>query len=148
MSQIQYATNKASAEEIAKHLKANADAFVPNLNNTVDIENYSNKIKSNATTFEARAGEKLIGLIACYFNDPNAKNAFITNVSVDKEHHAKGIAAKLMESCILYAEEKGFGSILLEVNIENKNAKRLYEKFGFESMNVQDTSEFYQLQIQ
>lgn len=49
----------------------------------------------------------------------------------------RGIGAKLMETTIARAWEYGFSRIELTVRTDNKNAKALYERFGFTVEGIQ-----------
>jgi ribosomal protein S18 acetylase RimI-like enzyme len=111
--------------------------FIPPLSNTVNISEYSKKIKKLATTIEAWDKEILVGLIAVYCNDYSRKNAFITNVSVLPEYKGMGIATNLINSTIVFVKALKFENILLEVNKKNTNAIKLYKKcnFGIVSMS-------------
>lgn len=144
---INYQINKATEGEIALHLKRNSDAFLPALDSTVNIAEYAKKIAALSMRFEAWDEQKLIGLVACYFNDENRKNGFITNVSLDKEYGKQGIASKLIENCIEYAKAEMFQNILLEVNVNNSQAIKLYENYGFEELNESEETAFYQLKL-
>jgi ribosomal-protein-alanine N-acetyltransferase len=50
------------------------------------------------------------------------------------EHRKKGIASKLMD--IMIAED--VKNITLEVNVKNKGAIKLYEKYGFKIVSVRE----------
>ncbi len=123
--------NTAAKEQITIHLRQCADQFVPTLSQRVDILEYARKIAEKSVTFEAWNQEKLIGLIAAYFNDPEKEFGFITSVSVVDDCTGKGIAAALLNQCVQYAGEQGFKTIRLEVSEENSRAIRLYSTRRF-----------------
>lgn len=130
-TEIVYKIKTAAEPELLTHLTKCKNNFIPALDQTVDIAQYSKKIAENAVSFEAWTGNELIGMIAAYFNDAENKKGFITNVSVLKEYAGKGIAAKLMTNCIVFAKEKKFSAIVLEVNNTNRPAIKLYNRFNF-----------------
>jgi ribosomal protein S18 acetylase RimI-like enzyme len=68
---------------------------------------------------------------------PRLKNdeLFICNLAVFKEYRGMGIATKLLEKTEEMAMEKGLNKLSLYVEIDNSNAKRVYEKFGFQEVN-------------
>jgi ribosomal-protein-alanine N-acetyltransferase len=127
--------NTADGAAVATHL-AHCDAdFIPALSSRVKIAEYANKIAGRATRFEAWYGETLVGLVAAYFGTGEARVVHITNVSVLRERSGHGIAAALMRRCLERAKEQGIGRITLEVGEKNAPALRLYEKFGFRSID-------------
>lgn len=123
--------NTAGKNEIFFHLKECSDSFIPHLDESVDISDYSSKIFDKAVLFECWNGELLVGLVAAYFNDPQKKSAYITNVSVLKEYFGNGIASKLIENCVNYGIKNNFSQIILEVDKNNNSAINLYKKFNF-----------------
>ncbi|MEO8119439.1 MAG: GNAT family N-acetyltransferase [Rhodoferax sp.] len=136
---VEYLANRASETQIAEHLLCcNAD-FVPTLSERVEIRDYAQKIASNATRFEAWSNGTLVGLVAAYCNDHEARIVHITSVSVLREWAGKGIAAKLMNQCNEYAKTAGMWRISLEVAAHNAPAIKLYEKCGFIAGKVTDT---------
>ena len=131
MSVIEYLSNHASEGQIAQHLfQCDAD-FVPPLNTRVDINDYANKIVRKAVRFEAWSDSILIGLVAVYCNDHQVRIGYITSVSILKAWTKKGIAAHLMEQCVMYVKSSGMHEISLEVASDNVPAISLYEKNGF-----------------
>ena len=128
---ISYKIRTAALNDIFNHLIKCNENFIPALDQKVDIAAYSKKIAENSITFEAWINGELAGLIAAYFNEENAKNGFISNVSIIKEYAGKGIASKLMEMCISYGVQHQFSEISLEVLRHNISAMQLYKKYDF-----------------
>lgn len=128
---LSYRFKKASSDDIIEHLNKCTNDFNPPLNKCVNIIEYGGKIYNKTLTFECWNKNKLIGLIAAYFNDFETNTGFITNVSVIKEYQGYGIASKLLSNTINYAKENKFNKILLEVYKTNNKAIKLYEKYGF-----------------
>lgn len=129
--ELHYVINVAEEKEIFFHLKECKDYFIPSLDKTVDIANYSKKIFDKAVRFEAWDKEVLVGVLAVYFNNLNNRIGYITNVSVLNRYSGRGIASNLIKNCIQYATENNFKEIVLEVNNENESAINLYKKFNF-----------------
>ncbi len=50
-------------------------------------------------------------------------------IATDKNHRGEGLGKKLLQHAIDYAE----GNIALHVDADNRNARMLYEKFGFQT---------------
>ena len=128
---VEYLVNKASEAEIEDHLRCCDADFVPTLSERVEILNYAQKIASKATRFEAWVNDTLVGLVAVYCNDREARIAHITSVSVMKAWTGKGIAARLTNQCVEHAKAAGMRQICLEVAAANLPAIKLYEKSGF-----------------
>ena len=128
---ITYTVNRAGVAEIAAHL-ARCDAhFVPPLSGRVDIDAYAAKIARHAERFEAWAGRALVGMVAAYCNDQSRHAGFITSLSVVPERRGEGVATRMLEDCIRYAQRAGFSLIRLSVDRGNAAAIRLYERCGF-----------------
>lgn len=58
-------------------------------------------------------------------------DAHITNITVDSEWQGKGLGTYLMELMIDYAQQRGCQLVSLEVRMDNKVAKKLYQRLGF-----------------
>ncbi|MGQ1908548.1 GNAT family N-acetyltransferase [Marinifilum sp. RC60d5] len=129
---IEYKTKTANSTDILAHLDTCKNLFIPPLDQTVNLEEYSDKIYKNSITFEAWHNKILVGLIATYFNDKQKINSFITNVSVLKKFNGRGIAGELMKACMAYAQKESFKEIQLEVNKNAIEAIHIYEKFGLQ----------------
>lgn len=133
---IEYACNKASPAELVQHLLCCDSNFTPPLSARLEIIDYSKKISSKATRFEAWAGNWLVGLVAAYCNDHKTHVVYITSVSVLKERMGEGIAAYLMTKCVENARALGMRQISLEVASDNIPAVNLYKKIGFVTENT------------
>ncbi|MBK9533048.1 MAG: GNAT family N-acetyltransferase [Chitinophagaceae bacterium] len=130
-AEINYKIQSADEKDVFTHLKKCKENFVPALDKTVNIADYSKKIVENSVTFEAWVNNDLAGLIAAYFNDPKNVAGYITNVSVLHDQAGKGLASRLLKNCISYAAENNFKEISLEVFYKNEKAIGLYQKNGF-----------------
>ena len=60
----------------------------------------------------------------------------VTNIVVKKDLRHLGIGTKILEKLISISKELKFNSITLEVNENNKNEIKLYEKFGFKKLGI------------
>lgn len=135
---IRYTSFKSNQIEIFYHLNHCQEYFVPPLSQTVNIFAYSEKLKNFAKTFEAWAGNELVGLIAVYINDQTKEKAFITNVSVYPEYSGKGIGRQLMLKALDLVYQLAFKRVSLEVHKDNTAALELYRKFNFEPVSEKD----------
>lgn len=132
-----YKTGTATENDIHLHLTECNDSFVPPLTTRVSIADYSKKIYSYAVTFEAWKDQKLVGLIAAYYNQEH-KFGFITNVSVLKEHMGAGIASELLNQCVNYSIKHHYTEIRLEVFKNNIPAVNFYKKYNFIQTSIKD----------
>jgi ribosomal protein S18 acetylase RimI-like enzyme/SAM-dependent methyltransferase len=138
--ELVYKTNSASQSQIHIHLKECSDQFVPPLHQKVNLEEYSRKLFTQATRFEAWDDHHLVGLVAAYLNDHEKNQGYITSVSTAEQHSGKGVASSLMNMCIQHARKKNFKEIKLEVSQKNQRAIQLYQKFNFTAIEVKNDS--------
>jgi len=144
---FQYTTNVATEKQIFLHLKECDDNFTPPLDEKLNILEYSKKLSNYSVKFEAWGDGVLIGLISTYFNDIKNKTGFITNVSILKEYMGIGIASRLLNMCVEYADKNNFREITLEVKEYNSIAIILYQKFNFTIYGVKDDTVLMKRQI-
>lgn len=131
MYSFNYTIDKATAKEIEIHLNKCANLFHPYLNTYVDITDYAEKIRKNGVTVESWFNNELVGLIACYLNNYENNNGYISNLSVIKKYQGFGIASQLLKKTVEEALRLGFNTIELEVEAKNNNAINLYKRTGF-----------------
>ena len=147
MSQsIEVCLNKATENEILNHLLSCDADFVPPLSSRIEIKRYALKIKEKAMRFEAWYCSSLVGMVAAYFNSQQ-NTVFITSVSLLKSHQGRGIASKLMRTCIENAKNNGFQFIELEVDGENDDAFRIYKKLNFKKNKIYGRTTLLKLNI-
>lgn len=128
MTNLVYNINHSTFEQVKTHLTLCNKEFIPPLETYVNIHDYSLKIYSLSTKFEAYdKNNNLVGLIAIYLNKLN-KTSFITNVSVFSKYYGKKIAEKLLSNCLFFLKKNDYTSVTLEVNIDNKPAISFYKK--------------------
>ena len=130
-NELVYRIDTATAGEIEDHLLRVDKDFVPVLSGRVEISAYASKLVANAVRFEAWASGRLVGLVAVYCNDPAGEIAYVSSVSVLKDHAGRGVASTLMSKCIEHVVHARMLRIRLEVSLDNEPALRLYERHGF-----------------
>ncbi len=126
-----YTINQATCEDIEKHLNKCSKSFSPALDSYVNIPEYSKKLRATAVTIEAWHSDSLVGLSACYLNNIETLEGYITNVSVIQDFQGKGVAKQLMRNTIEEAVKNNFRTVKLEVEVNNKWAIELYRQYGF-----------------
>lgn len=109
-------------------LRVDSDFRHP-ISSKVNLMEYAQKLLENAYVSSAIKGDKIIGLVALYCNDPLRKRAYIPFVAVDKQHRGQHISKSLMSSAIAYAKGKDFH--IIGVHTENPVALNLYLSLGF-----------------
>lgn len=133
---ISFSTGQATCGEILTHLRACDAAFEPLLSGRVNLDEYAEKLSRKAITFEAWEGDRLVGLVAGYFNDLATQEGFITTVSTHPEYTGRGSASALMAMALRYAADHGFEAVSLEVGEHNQPALNLYQKWGFKRIGT------------
>lgn len=131
INHITYCTNQSNYDNILEHLKEVDSSFIPKLSSTISLNDYSEKLYKFSERFECWNFNKLIGLIAVYFNYQETPFTYITNVSVCKEYMGCGVAKKLMKSVFCASKNRNITRIDLHVNKSNKKAIAFYEKQHF-----------------
>ncbi|MCO5185141.1 MAG: GNAT family N-acetyltransferase [Anaerolineae bacterium] len=58
--------------------------------------------------------------------------AIIANVAVHPDYRRQGIAFRLMNATLAYLRQQGVSMVMLQVDVSNTGARRLYEQFGFD----------------
>ncbi len=84
------------------------------------------------SVYSYMSGEKTLG----YLEIRNVDNVIdIMNLYVNEEERHKGIATALMNEVI---EKEEYSRIMLEVNENNNEALRLYNKLGFKEISLRE----------
>lgn len=87
-----------------------------------------------AVIFVAEFDSATVGFAQLYYSlsSVNVRSELILNdLYVEPGYRKNGIASKLIERCIDYSAQENINVIKLETAINNVEAKRLYERFGF-----------------
>lgn len=107
------------------------------LNNNITILSKSSILddlnNDNSIYFVAKINNNIVGYIAAMLLYDHID---ILSVLVDNKHIRNGIAYTLLSNVSNYAKSINITEILLEVRITNIAAQKLYEKFGFEKINI------------
>lgn len=86
-----------------------------------------------AMYFVARDGNKAVGYSGIW---EVVGEGHITNVAVHPNYRGQGIAKKLLENLIAFADEKYLERLYLEVRVSNISAQGLYKSFGFKEDGI------------
>ncbi|MCL2573323.1 MAG: GNAT family N-acetyltransferase [Defluviitaleaceae bacterium] len=79
--------------------------------------------------------------ICCVAVYDNGKNLWIRSVAVDPEHQGCKIGKTLIEQAISWGASKGAVTGFLATDLQNKNARMLFERYGFEQKSGEDAVE-------
>ncbi len=122
-----YTFNKDDIDDIINLQLVNNASILSKSSIISDLDN------NNSIYFLAKIDNKIIGYIAANLLYDHID---ILSVLVDNEFLRNGVASSLLKHLINYSKNINISDILLEVRITNIAAQKLYEKFGFERINI------------
>jgi ribosomal protein S18 acetylase RimI-like enzyme len=93
-------------------------------------------IAKGGCIFLAMDGEKVIGTAGLW--KENEWEYELIKMAVDPEYRGKGISKILLDCCLEEAKEQKAKKIFLFSNSQLKTALKLYEKYGFNYVDVTD----------
>lgn len=83
----------------------------------------------------AVAGDQAAGYAVCAIDseapERSGSELWIAQMGVHPEFRQRGLAGALLAAVLLQARADGFAAALLDVNVNNPSARRLYERMGF-----------------
>jgi len=94
-------------------------------------------IDNGATILLAQINNAIIGTIC--LNPINKTTYEILKFAVVDGYKGLGIGRKLLQICINLCKEKEVETIILESSSKLQNALNMYEKFGFQHIEIKDT---------
>lgn len=93
----------------------------------------SELLSENKKYIVAKLNNQIIGFAGVLLGLDEAE---IMNIVTKKEMRKKGVGTLLLEKIIQIARDQKLEKIFLEVNENNIQAIKLYEKFGFEKISI------------
>jgi len=123
--------------------------------NSQGLMDYIHKLEKHANVYvigtkninNFNASKDLVfGCVAFYSNDKYTLHAFISLIVVSKGKQGEGLGRKLVELVINSAVKAGMQSLSVNVHKENYEARKFYEKMGFEIVSDYD-NEHYNLKL-
>lgn len=125
-------------EVLIKFILAQDITFSPPLSSKVNINEFVQKIMASAIIVKAVLNNEIIGIASFYTNDFISFEGHLTLLTVDEKYRNMGIASALIDKMFEILKEKGMISVDLTTELENENARKLYEKMGFEIIRIFD----------
>lgn len=87
----------------------------------------------NSKYIVAKNNDEIVGFAGIWIS---IDEAHVTNIVTKKDLRKNGIGSTLLEELINLSKNLNLVSITLEVNENNLDAIKLYEKFGFEKLGI------------
>ena len=87
----------------------------------------------NSKYVVAKNNDEIVGFAGIWIS---IDEAHVTNIVTKKDLRKNGISSTLLEELINLSKNLNLVSITLEVNENNLDAIKLYEKFGFEKLGI------------
>jgi len=123
--------DRASTEDIARHLRACDETFLARLEARSGIDSYARKLCDHAARSEIWSDKRLLALLAVYANRVETGTAFITNVSVVDDYSGKGLGSIVLKDALARVRSLGFVQVDLEVARTNEAAIGFYSRHEF-----------------
>ncbi|MDR1460462.1 MAG: ribosomal protein S18-alanine N-acetyltransferase [Campylobacteraceae bacterium] len=123
----------ANSKDLKDLLEIENESFDDN-SFAMSRQNFLYHIKKNPLFVYEKNG-KIYGYVLLLLRS-NSKKARIYSIAVDKSFRGLGIASKLLEKSFSHALNNDKKLIKLEVRIDNTNAIKIYEKYGFSHTKI------------
>lgn len=133
MNQFKISFSKLDHNDVFKLLKRSSPQFNPPLNDSIDIEQYSEKLSKFASFITCSVNNCIEAFIAFYPNQ-DTSIAYVSLVWVDEHHRGKGIAKAMFEEFFKKCLSIGLRYSDLEVLKNNHEAANLYATLGYKIM--------------
>jgi ribosomal protein S18 acetylase RimI-like enzyme len=75
-------------------------------------------------------------IFSMYDRKPKTGELLMDGIAVHADSRGKGIGSQLLEEITRYAQDNDFNSVRLDVIDTNLQAKKLYERKGFKTVNT------------
>lgn len=121
-------------EMTLSHLLEIKDILSSDFDNFWTYTIFESELKnSNSKYFVAIIENEIVGFAGIW---KSVDDIHITNIVTKISKRHKGIASKLLEKLIEVAKNDSTTSLTLEVNENNENAIKLYEKYNFKKIGI------------
>ncbi len=132
--------NKLAKQVHELHVNWNSDLFL-SVDEVLQKDYFENLIQ-NKEIYIAKAENEIVGYVIFSIKEKEnhsmryRKQLTIEAICVDENYRGNGIGTLLLEHMKEVGKEKDCTDMYLTVNQENKNAIKVYEKFGFKVINI------------
>ena len=82
-------------------------------------------------------GSRAALILSLYDRRPEKGDMLMDGIAVHQDYRGKGIGRRLLEELAVYAKEKGYNKLRLDVINTNPGARKLYERVGFEPVKTE-----------
>ena len=133
--------NKLAKKVHKLHVNWNPDLFL-DVDEVISREDFENMLE-NKNMIVAKIQDKIVGYMTFSMKEKinpvirYRKYLAINAICVDEKNRENGIGTKLLNYAKEIGKENDCTDLFLTVNEENKNAIKLYEKFGFKVKSIE-----------
>lgn len=117
-------------EEVYEFLKDTDEEFDVPLSEKVNLSEYASKLSKLSSFSYCIDNGHIVAMISCYVNRPPV--GYISNVCIMRQYQGKGLFTKLLSKLKDESRLLGITYFRLEVNVDNINARHVYEHVGFD----------------
>ena len=135
---FQFSYGKLSFEEVRTFLLETDGEFPTPLSAHVDIDAYAKKLSDFSDFAICRDGKTLVGMISCYTNRPPM--GYISNACVKRTYQGQKVFSRMFLLLMDKLKEQDISCLLLEVDVNNVGARRVYERYGFREIEFRPDS--------
>jgi GNAT superfamily N-acetyltransferase len=86
--------------------------------------------------FVAEEAGGLVGMAVGKEDDAHPRRAWLLGMYVRREVRGRGVGEALVQAVLAWTKAKGADDVVLEVNVDQRGAVRLYERCGFVDTGV------------
>lgn len=130
-----------SESDMDLYAQMNSDGLILPLATNIGLTlEMGKQYPEDLTMLVAQSGDQLVGLIQIDRDSSSRdKIARLSQVSVVKDFRDLGIGTRLLSEAEAWANAYKFKRLTLKVSERNKNAQRLYERYGFGITGLQES---------
>lgn len=134
-----------SSDDLRNYLVAVSGDFNPAAETTLDIRGYADKLaqkgRTIAAVWDAPGGERIMGILAGYFNNPGQGFSYVSAFHVRLPFRRMHIGRMLMDKAVEISRDAGFEAVRLKVDKTNAAGIGFYERNGFARIG-EDSKQF------
>ena len=129
---MKIAIEHLNLDELKSFLREQAEDAFPDLKDSARLSMLAEKWHTYAEFCTCREDRgRLVGMIAFYANRPESGIVYLPHIYVSPQSRCKGVFKQMLHVVECNAKQNGFYKMKLEVQRDNYNAFRTYERTGF-----------------